>query len=147
MPKFLGSDFQIDLPAGATDESTYAFAFPARGNFRPSVTVKTHRLPGPVALESHVEEQLGHIRAALPDMNVVVRGAASEDGGAYEAVYDFGDPGQRVRQRQRYLLLPEPWRVVTLTATGLAEGFAEVASLFEAVFRSFLPGVPGPRSS
>ena len=147
MPTFLGSDFQLELPAGATDESTYAFAFPARGNFRPSVTVKTHRLPGPVALESHVDEQLGHIRAALPDVNVVVRGAASEDGRTYEAVYDFGDPGQRVRQRQRYVLVPDPWRVVTLTATGLAEGFAEIASLFEAVFRSFVPGAPPRRQS
>lgn len=145
MPTFLGSDFELDLPSGATDESTYAFAFPARGNFRPSITVKTQRLAGATELAAHVEEQLGHIKAALPDLNVLVRGAASDDGRTFEAVYDFGEPSRRVRQRQRYLLLPEPWRVVTLTATGLAEGFAEVAGLFESVFGSFRPVRPGGR--
>ena len=44
MPEFRGNDFEIQLPDDYSDESSYAFALPARVDFRPSVVVKTELL-------------------------------------------------------------------------------------------------------
>jgi hypothetical protein len=141
MPTFKGTDFTIELPAEARDESTYAFAFRARSSFRPSVVVKTERLAAPTELPAYVEKQLGNIKTVLPNV-VVVSGAPVKHGGlsAYTAVYDFGEESRRVRQKQRYILLQDPLRVVTLTGTSLKETFVETEPLFEAVFGSFVPG-------
>ena len=66
MPTFKGSYFSIELPADFSDESTYAFALPARANFRPSVVVKAERLTQPTELGAYVEQQLDKIKKALP---------------------------------------------------------------------------------
>src|ERR1700676_1011418 len=118
MPAFKGSDFEIQLPVEFSDESTYAFAFPARLSFRPSVVVKTELLTQPVELPTYAAQQLEKIRAVLQDMLVVSSGPA-EHGGltAYGSIYDWGEAARRVRQKQRYILLNDPLRVVTLTAT------------------------------
>lgn len=130
MPRFQGTDFTIELPAGCSDESTYAFAFPSREDFRPSVVVKTERLSGPAELPVYAAEQLGRIREALPEVEVL-------EMAGHRCVYEFGDAAQRIRQVQRYILREDPWRVVVLTATASQAGFAEVEALIEAVFDSF----------
>jgi hypothetical protein len=140
MPAFHGSDFEIQLPAEFSDESTYAFAFPARANFRPSVVVKTERLVPPVELPAYVAQQLEKIRAVLQNVSVVSSGPAEHgELTAYGSVYDWGEASRRVRQKQRYILLNDPVRVVTLTATSLCETFAEAEGLFNAIFLSFKP--------
>lgn len=140
MPKFHGSDFEIELPAEFSDESTYAFAFRARANFRPSVTIKTERMAAPVDLATYVETQLGNIKKLLPALTVV--SLAPEKHGewpAFSSVYDFGEATRRIRQKQRYISLPDPARVVTLTGTSLKETFSETEALFDAVFQSLRP--------
>jgi hypothetical protein len=143
MPKFRGSDFEIELPTGSSDESTYAFAFRARGGFRPSVTVKTERLATPTELGAYVDRQLENIQKLLPEVAVIGRAPVQHgEGPAYVAVYDFGEAARRVRQKQTYIQLQDPARIVTLTGTGLKESFGEVDDLFEAVFRSFHVSAP-----
>jgi hypothetical protein len=140
MPAFKGSDFEIQLPDEFSDESTYAFAFRARSNFRPSVAVKTERLAEPLELATYVAQQLERIRSLLQDVSVVSSGPEKHEGlTAYGSVYDWGEATRRVRQRQHYILLNEPLRVVTLTGTGLRESFAEAEALFNAIFHSFKP--------
>lgn len=147
MPAFKGTDFEIELPDGVSDESTYAFAFPARSNFRPSVVVKTERLSEPLELAVYVKNQLREIKNLLSNVTLVsVEPVAQEGLTAYGSVYDWGDPGQRVRQKQRYFLLQNPLRIVTLTATGAQESFAYVEELFDAVFLSFRPLGKQPKS-
>jgi len=140
MPKFRGSDFQIEIPHQCSDESTYAFAFPARENFRPSVVVKTERLAEPVALGAYAEKQLATLKPMLPGFSVVAsqaKPAASLP--SHEATFDWVQNGRRVRQRQRYVALEAPARIVSITGSALAESFAEVEALFDAVMDSFVP--------
>jgi hypothetical protein len=140
MAEFRGSDFEIHLPAGYSDESTYAFALPARASFRPSVVVKTERLTEPTDLARYVDQQLEKIKGVMQNMALVSKGPATHGNlKAYTSVYDWGETPRRVRQKQRYLLLDNPLRVVTLTATHLSETFAEAEALFDAIFLSFKP--------
>ena len=140
MSVFRGSDFEIELPADCSDESTYAFAFPSRSSFRPSIVVKTERLSGKVELPAYAAKQLDKIRELLQNVSIVSVGPAEHRGlPAYGSVFDWGDATRRVRQKQRYLLLNDPHRVVTLTATSLHETFPEAEALFDAVFLSFKP--------
>ena len=141
MPPFKGFDFQIELPHGSTDESTYAFAFPGRGSFRPSVVVKTERLGEPIQLEAYVEKQLGTLEQVLPKL-VVASGTSitHDDLPAYVSVFDWGEPEKRVRQKQRYIVLRDPARIVTITGTHLREDFDQADALFDAVFKSFHAG-------
>lgn len=130
MGRFQGSDFALELPEEYTDESTYAFAFPGRGGFRPSVVVKTERLGGVVALAEYARMAL----AKLPGLEMV---SNEETPYGRRCVYDWGDPERRIRQVQRYLLLANPARVVTLTGTTLRELYPQTEALFEAVFDSY----------
>jgi hypothetical protein len=140
---FHGTDFAIELPAEVTDESTYVFAFPARSQFRPSLVVKTERLTAPVALADYVEKQLETIKSHLVQV-VVLRNEPVEHLGlnAHGSLFDWGDAARRVRQKQRYILLDNPLRVVTITATHLQESFGAAEALFDAIFMSFKPGGP-----
>lgn len=142
MPSFKGTDFEIELPTGCTDQSTYAFAFPTRaGDFRPSVVVKTDRFKEPPDLAAHVEKQVEALKGALADMNVVSKTPGKHgELPAYTLVYDWGQHPKRIRQKQRYIMLAEPTpRVVTMTATGLRDFFDQSEPLFDAVFRSYVP--------
>ncbi len=140
MPTFHGTDFAIELPADFRDESTYAFAFRARADFSPSVVVKTERLVRPVELSAYVDEQLAKIQQLLPAVAIVSNTPDLQgELPARTSVYEWGEPRRRLRQKQRYLSLTAPDRVVTLTATSLAETFAETEALFDAVFSSFRP--------
>jgi hypothetical protein len=140
MPDFRGNDFEIQLPADYSDESTYAFALPARVDFRPSVVVKAERLAKPVELSTYAAEQLEKIQGLLPRVALIEAGhAVHGEFAAYTSVYDWGEPARRVRQKQRYILLDDPARVVTLTATNLRDHFAEAEALFDAIFLSFRP--------
>lgn len=140
MPEFRGNDFEIQLPDDYSDESSYAFALPARVDFRPSVVVKTELLAKPVELSNFAAEQLEKIGGLLPNVTRIGAGhAVHDDFAAYTSVYDWGEPARRVRQKQRYILLNDPARVVTLTATNLRDHFAEAEALFDAIFASFKP--------
>lgn len=140
MAVFKGSDFEIELPSEFSDESTYAFAFPARVNFRPSMTVRTDRLGQPTELSIYVGQQLERIKQMLPAVAIVSSGPETHgEHPAFGSVYDWGEDERRVRQRQHYILLKEPLRVVTLTATGLRDTFVEAEALFNAIFLSFKP--------
>ena len=140
MPAFQGTDFQIELPRDFRDESTYAFSVPARSGFRPSVVVKTEWLDQPVSLSTYVEQQLDQIKNVLPDVTIVSKGQVQHGGlNALSSIYDWGEAPRRVRQKQRYFLLTDPDRVVTLTATNLLETFSEAESLLDAIFLSFKP--------
>ncbi|MGZ5224339.1 MAG: DcrB-related protein [Burkholderiales bacterium] len=139
MPTFKGSYFSIELPADFSDESTYAFALPARANFRPSVVVKAERLTQPTELGAYVEQQLDKIKKALPHMNVLSVTPPKPGEAAVTSIYEFGEAAQRVRQKQRYVLLKDPARVVTLTATSSRDTFGQTEALFDAILRSFKP--------
>jgi hypothetical protein len=140
MPTFKGTDFEIELPRECSDESTYAFAFPARSNFRPSIVVKTERLAEPIDLPAYVEKQLENIKKLLLDVVVVRVGPEKHrELSAYASVYDWGEASRRVRQKQRYIPLNDPARVVTLTATCLREMYSQTQELFDAVIESFSP--------
>jgi hypothetical protein len=138
MPTYQGPGFKIDLPDNYADESTYAFTFPASGNFRPSVVVKTDILRFPLALTDYAFEQRTKIGKMLPGFEIVhVTPGSHGEYSAVTCVYDWGDAARRVRQLQRHILLPDPARVVTLTATALREMFAQTEALFDAVFDSY----------
>ena len=138
MSAFKGTDFEIALPAEYSDESTYAFAFPTRGNFRPSLVVKSERLAEPSELSVYVEKQLEKLKQLLPSVTIISKAASKQgEAPAFTCVYDWGEATQRVRQKQRYLLLAHPWRVVTLTGTTSQQTFPEVEALFDAIFNSF----------
>ena len=143
MTIFNGTDFAIELPADVTDESTYVFAFPARSQFRPSLVVKTERLTVPMALPDYVEKQLETIKSHLVHV-IVLRNEPVEQPGlnAHGSLFDWGDAARRVRQKQRYILLDNPLRVVTMTATHLQESFGAAEVLFDAIFLSFQPSGP-----
>jgi hypothetical protein len=145
MSRFQGTDFLINLPDGCSDESTYAFTLPGQGPFRPSVVIKTERLPAPVELPVFAAQQMDRIKAMLPAVAIV----HTTDGRHHRApartyIYDWGEPGPgRIRQIQRHILLAAPDRVVTLTGTTLLDLFPQTEELFEAVFDSFTPQEPG----
>ena len=140
MPSFQGLDFEVELPAGCSDESTYAFALPARADFRPSVVIKTERLKEPTELGRYVDKQLTEIAKMLPAVSVISNVADNRGANpSRTSVYDWGEPARRVRQKQRYIMLKDPARVVTITGTHLAEHFEQCEKLFDAVFSSFNP--------
>jgi hypothetical protein len=140
MPIVSGSYFSLDVPSGTTDESTYAYALPARANFRPSIVVKTERLAEPTPLGTYVQQQLEKIKGVLPNVEIVsVTPPGQGEPPAYTSVYDFGDATQRVRQKQRYMVLDDQVRIVTMTATCLRDTFAQTEAMFDAIFRSFKP--------
>jgi hypothetical protein len=142
LPSFQGSDFVIELPEGAADVSTYAFAFPARRDFRPSIVIKTDALAAPVDLSAHVQEQLAKLSASLPNVNVVRSGPTRHDKyPSHASLFDWGPDSRRIRQKQYFLLLKDPARVVTITGTGLRDDFAPVELLFDAIFLSFRPTI------
>jgi hypothetical protein len=140
MPTFHGSDFAIELPQESRDESTYAFTFPARSSFAPSVVIKTERLAHPTDLAVYVEQQLAKIQRLLPAVAVLSNSAERPDDPRMRtSVFDWGDPSRRLRQKQRYIQLSDPERVVTLTGTSLVDTFPETEALFDSVFASFRP--------
>ena len=130
MARFQGSDFAMELPEEHTDESTYAFAFPGRGGFRPSVVVKTARLRAPVELGEYALRAL----EALPGVEVILN---EETAYGRRCVYDWGDAGRRTRQIQRHILLADPARVVTMTGTTLRELYPQTEAMIEAIFDSY----------
>ncbi len=130
MARFQGSDFAIELPEEYTDESTYAFAFPGRGGFRPSVVVKTERLRTAVELGEYARRALD----TLPGLEMVLN---EETAYGRRCVYDWGDAGRRIRQVQRHILLADPARVVTMTGTTLRELYPQTEAMFEAIFDSY----------
>jgi hypothetical protein len=129
MPLFTGSDFSIELPEGYRDESTYALVFARRGNFRPSLVVKTERVGEGAELSVYAADQRREMREVLPGMEVL-RVEAEE----WE--FEWGEEGKRVRQRQRFVMLRDPERVVTMTGTAAPDCFAELESVFTAAFAS-----------
>jgi hypothetical protein len=143
MPTFRGLDFLIELPDGFRDESTYAFAIPGRGKFQPSVVVKTERLAAPQPLPAYVNTQIEKLRKLFSDW-ARVQSESTRHGPlpAHVLVYDWGPASQRVRQKQLYLLLDDPLRVVTLTGTHLTELFPQAEPLIDSIFRSYAPLAP-----
>lgn len=145
MPIFRGGDFELQTPWEYVDLSTYAYTFPARGAFQPSVVVKWERVAEGTGIASYAAGQMDQIRAGLPEVEVVSGAAARHrEWPAYVYVYSFGEARQRMRQMQRHILVPGPPRVATLTATTLEELYPQTVALFEAVFDSFraVEGVP-----
>jgi hypothetical protein len=143
MGTFAGSDFEIEVPVAFTDESTYVFAFPSRGAYRPSVAVKSIALGEDVALAAYAAEQLAAVRGVLPDVEVLTDEGVDHKGmAAHVTAYLFGEEGARMRQEQRYIRLAGKGRIVTLTATVLLELYPQAKALLDAVVETYrsLPG-------
>lgn len=143
MPVQLGSEFTLELPLQYSDESTYVFAMEPRGGFRPSVVVKTEQRPAAIDLAVYAAEQRAKVRQAFDDLEMLsfdtfLHGELA----AEEWTYEWGPAAQRVRQRQRYILLACGHRVATLTATASAATFDELAPVFFATFNSYRNLVP-----
>lgn len=141
MPVFEGPGFKISLPEGCADLSTYAFAMPSATGFQPSVVIKFQKGEGPPDLNGYVNQQLAALQQGLADFQLLAQSGGRH--GDFQAVtlsFEWGSQGQpRLRQKQRYVSVPQRSTIYTLTATSLAADFDQTEKLFDAVIGSFVP--------
>ena len=148
MGSFKTSNFQIELPNGFVDVSTYAFVLPRNfplpadlGSFNPSVVIKFDRQPPPVDLVKYVVTQRSTLRETVGKLDII-----HEQTGArgrlqtMTTTFEWGTEGPtRLRQKQYFLLLPTTSVVCSMTATELATIYNQSEFLFDRIFDSLIP--------
>jgi hypothetical protein len=142
MAQFTVPGFEIKLPENYTDMSTYVFALPASPRFQPSIVVKTEVRGEKPAIQRYASQQINTLQENLQDFTMLSQTPGKQ--GVRDLVtasFEWGpaDEGQRIRQQQWYISIPERSSFYTLTATNLAADFAQTESLFNAIVRSFTP--------
>ena len=141
MPVFEGPTFKLGLPQEYVDLSTYAFAFPSGSGFQPSLVIKFERWPGGGDLAAYVNQQLSVMQGGLAAFQLLERTPGMHgEYPAVTAVFQWGSAEQpRLRQKQRFILVPARSLIYTLTATNLDADFAQTEKLFDAIMGSFAP--------
>lgn len=140
MPKFQGSGFSLELPDGTVDASNYGFALPGAGGANPTLTIGFSKAEQ-ADLGAVFDEQTRSFEEALMDFEVVTKGAFKRPDREYIVwVGEWGPAGARIRQKQVLMSVSgQVPRLFTITATDLAEHFAQTEPLFDNVIRTFNP--------
>jgi hypothetical protein len=142
MPQFQGSGFAIELPETSADASSYCFVFPDAGDFAPNLVIQFERRSAPPDLAQE-SRKLQQSQLALGDYRVI--GEATYKSGRWDytvCVSEWGPAGNRIRQKQVLLFVPEGKPTLfTLTATDLAGNFSRSEPLFDRVIGSFKPNM------
>lgn len=137
--KFQGSGFSIDVPDDAFDASAYVFSFPALGGLPPNVSIRFES-GADLELEIHRQEVLERIRDSYPDPQLKLQDPVRSRGDwqYFTVIVDFGEEGQRLRQKEMYLriLQPRPTLYV-FSGTDFAENFERFEPYFDGIVRSF----------
>jgi hypothetical protein len=148
MASFKTSRFQIELPNGFVDVSTYAFVLPRNfalpgelASFNPSVVIKFDPQPPPVDLVKYVVTQRSTLRESVGNLEIIheqtgARGRSQ----TMTTTFEWGPEGPtRLRQKQYFLLLPAASVVCSMTATELATIYNQSELLFDRIFDSLIP--------
>ena len=138
---FQASGFSLDLPPHAVDSSSYVFVFPDQGDFPPNICIRFQ--PG---AEIDMPEQMVKVRSAmlenLPDAliegedKVMNRG----DWKYFTHVIEFGEPTNRMRQKEIHLLVQQPKPTYyVISGVDLADNFVNFEATYDNLVRSFQP--------
>jgi hypothetical protein len=140
MPKFQGSGFSLELPEGTIDASNYGFALPGTGGASPTLTISISKA-GDSDVGAAFDQKTRSLGEALTNFKVVKKGAFQRADREYIVwVGEWGAEGARMKQKQVLMRLSGPApRLFTITATDLAEHFAQTEPLFDNVIRTFDP--------
>ena len=140
MPKFQGSGFSLELPDGTVDASNYGFALPGTGGANPTLTISISRAED-ADVGAAFDEKTRSLGEALTNFKVVNKGAFQRADREYVVwVGEWGAEGARYKQKQVLMRVAGPVpRMFTITATDLAEHFAQTEPVFDNVIRTFDP--------
>jgi hypothetical protein len=140
MPKFQGSGFSLEVPEGTVDASNYGFALPGTGGANPTLTVSFSKAENP-DLGAVFDEKTRSLDESLTNFKIVSKGGFKRADREYIVwISEWGAEGARFKQKQVLMLvLGQPQRLFTITATDLAEHFPETEPLFDNVIRTFDP--------
>ena len=148
MAQFQTSRFQVDLPNGFVDLSTYAFVLPRTfvlppefASFKPSIVIKFDPQPPPVDLVAYVVNQRAALREKAGELEIIHEETGFRGGTqTMTTTFEWGPEGPtRLRQKQYFLLLPVSSCVCSMTATELAAVFGQSEMLFDRIFASLTP--------
>jgi hypothetical protein len=141
MPEFTGSSFHLRLPEGYTDVTTYAFVLPCKASFKPSIVLRSERHEGPIDLMRYMIQQRSALRESVKEFDIISEWSGRQ--GRYEAVTTVFEwktqDNSLLRQAQRFVHRPELSLIYILTATDLADHYAEMQRDFDQVMDSFRP--------
>jgi hypothetical protein len=142
MAQFEVPGFDIKLPDKYLDMSTYVFALAPSTRFQPSFVIKSEVRTEKPTVQRYASQQINILQENLQDFAVLSQTPGTQ--GTRElvtAIFEWGPAGEgeRIRQQQWYISVPERSSFYTLTATNLAADFEQTESLFHAIVRSFRP--------
>lgn len=140
MTKFQGSGFSIDLPDGTVDASAYGFALPGAGDSSPTLIIKFEAAEL-ADLRARFDQQKKSLEQSLENFEVISEGAFQRTEREYIVwIGEWGSAAARMKQKQVLMFVAgvNP-RLFTITATDLAEHFAQTEPLFDNAIRTFDP--------
>jgi hypothetical protein len=129
--------FELTLPDGSDDASTYCYVLPEEGRFKPSVVVKCAPVRPTTVLKDYVRAQVTKMVDTLENFQFVVGQTALSDDPVATIGYEWGSDPRRFRQLQRYVRTKD--RVFCITATHLAELFHTAELKLQKALDSFKP--------
>ena len=139
--KFQASGFSVDVPDDVVDASAYVFSFPALGGLPPNVTIRFEAAEN-LDLESRRQEVLERVRDSYVDPVFKLEDPVRSRGDwqYFTFIVEFGDEGQRLRQKEMQLriLQPQPTLYV-ISGTDFGDNFERFESYFDGIVRSFNP--------
>jgi hypothetical protein len=143
MPDFTGTNFQMRLPNGSADVSTYAFVLPCNAAFKPSIVLRFERQEGPLDLMRYMIQQRSALRESVKDFEILSEWSSKQ--GRHDAVTTVFEwktqDNSLLRQTQLFVHAPELFLIYILTATDRADHYAEMQHTFDQILGSFRPGV------
>ncbi|QYZ67402.1 MAG: hypothetical protein OI74_13410 [Gammaproteobacteria bacterium (ex Lamellibrachia satsuma)] len=141
MPKFQGSGFAVELPEQCIDASVYTFAFPAKGNDSPYMTIRVEKRSEAPDLKTLADQEMEALREKVEAFQLISQAAGKRSGcDGIMSSCEWGEGPARVRQKQLLIMqCGETVHLYKLTAVSLASNQAATDPLFDQIFRSFAP--------
>lgn len=141
MAAYQTSAFQIELPEGFSDISTYAFVVPGGSpEFNRSIVIKMDRMQGDVDLMRYMIDQRSQVRRNADRFEIISEWEGKHGRfNSVTTVFEWNPNAARIRQKQWYIHLPSRSAIWSLTATDLALRFTESEALFDRIADSFIP--------
>jgi hypothetical protein len=139
--KFQASGFSVDVPDDVVDASAYVFSFPASGGLPPNVSIRFESGED-LDLESRRQEVLERIRDSYPDPVFKLEDPVRSRGDwqYFTYIVEFGDEGQRLRQKEMHLRILQPRPTLYIfSGTDTDENFERFEPYFDSMVRSFNP--------
>jgi len=139
--KFQASGFSVDVPEDSVDASRYVFVFPELGGLPPNLVIRFEICQDP-DMPARREQVLETIRESFPNPYFSLENEVQQRGDwqYFTHVFEFGEEGQRLRQKELHLHITKPRPTLYIfSGVDQASNFERFEPFFDAMVRSFQP--------